>query len=388
MPDVPKNPAHTPVWLRRAVVAGLLGGLLLVGFVVMRPFLVSIAWAAILCYASWPLHLRVRAWLSPRRAAPSGLKPPWGAAGAASVGAVAGRRTWAALLMTLALTLTLGGVLLWAGLLLRSEGEAAVREAASLLRAGVQLPEPIARIPWLGAWLQERLAEFGGDRGALERQLAKLAEEWSGRALRIVGDLGLNVLRFGVSLLTAFFLFRDGDRLLEQLRGILHDLLGNRVQDYFTAVGDTTRAVVYGLLVAAVAQGLMAGLGYWVAGVRAPVFWGAATALVALIPFGAPWVWGSIGLWLVLQGQGGAGIGLLLWGALAVSWIDNLVRPWVISGVAKIPFLLVLFGVLGGLAAFGLIGLFVGPVILAILLALWREWAADNARRDAVRPAV
>ncbi len=92
-------------------------------------------------------------------------------------------------------------------------------------------------------------------------------------------------------------------------------------------------------------------------------------------------IWGSIGVWLLLQGQIGAGIGLLLWGALVVSWIDNLVRPLVISGVAKIPFLLVLFGVLGGLAAFGLIGLFVGPVILAILLALWREWSGMNADR-------
>jgi predicted PurR-regulated permease PerM len=84
----------------------------------------------------------------------------------------------------------------------------------------------------------------------------------------------------------------------------------------------------------------VAGLGYWVAGVKAPVFWGAATAVIALIPFGAPLVWGSIGLWLLLQGQLGAGIGLLLWGGLAVSWIDNLVRPMVISA-SRIPFLLV-----------------------------------------------
>lgn len=347
---------HTPHWLRRTVVAGLLGGLLLAGFVVMRPFLVAIAWAAILSYVSWPLYLRVLAWLG-------------------------GRRTWAALVMTVMLTLALGGSLLWLGLLLRSEGVAAVREAAALLQAGVRLPEPIARIPWLGPWLQERLLELGADRAAWGRQLSELTEQWAVRAMRIVGDIGLNALRFGVALLTTFFLFRDGERLLEQLRGVLHGLLGDRVQAYFIAVGDTTRAVVYGLLLAACAQGLMAGLGYWVAGVRSPVFWGAATAVVALIPFGAPLIWGSIGVWLLLQGQISAGIGLLLWGALVVSWIDNLVRPLVISGVAKIPFLLVLFGVLGGLAAFGLIGLFVGPVILAILLALWREWTSMNADR-------
>ena len=189
-------------------------------------------------------------------------------------------------------------------------------------------------------------------------------------------------MRFGVALLTAFFLFRDGDRLLDELRGMLHGMLGDRVQAHFAAVGDTTRAVVYGLLLAAIAQGLLAGLGYWAAGVSVPAFWGAATALVALIPFGAPLVWGSIGVWLLLRGEVGAGIGLLSWGVLVISWIDNLVRPLVISGVAKIPFLLVLFG---GLAAFGLVGLFVGPVVLAILLALWREWAAGNEHHRALR---
>ncbi len=170
--------------------------------------------------------------------------------------------------------------------------------------------------------------------------------------------------------------------MLDGLRGVLRGLLGDRVQACFTVVGDTPRAVVCGLLLAAFAQALLAGLGYWGAGVKAPAFWGAAIAVVALIPFGAPLVWGSIGVWLLLQGQVGAGLGLLLWGALAISWIDKLVRPLIISGVAKIPFLLVLYGILGGLAAFGLIGLFVGPVILAILLALWREWTANNAGKN------
>jgi predicted PurR-regulated permease PerM len=348
----PMHDVNTPRWLHRTVVAALLAALLAVGFVVMRPFLVSIAWAAILAYVSWPLHLRVIALLR-------------------------GHRGWAALAMTALLTLVLGVTLLWLGLLLRGELTGAFREVTALLQAGVHLPEPIARIPWLGPWLQGLLAELGTDRAALGRELSELADQWGGRALRILGDVGVNGLLFGVALVTSFFLFREGDRLLGQLRRVLQGLLGERVHGYFDAVGDTTRAVVYGLLLAALAQGLMAGLGYWVAGVKAPVFWGAATAVIALIPFGAPLVWGSIGVWLLLQGQLAAGVGLLLWGALVVSWIDNLVRPLVISGVANIPFLLVLFGVLGGLAAFGLIGLFVGPVVLAVLLALWREWSAE-----------
>lgn len=346
---------RTAIWLRRAIVASLFGGLLVIGFIVLRPFLVVIAWGAILAYASWPLHMHLRA-------------------------ALKGRRAWAATLMTLLLTAVFGLSLFWMGLLLRRELVLAVGEFDRLLQAGITVPEPIARIPWIGVWLQERVAELGGDREAVGQQLSTLIEQWGGRLARGLGDIGLNALMFGIALVAAFFFFRDGDRLLDQLRRFLYNLLGARVHVYLKAVGDTTRAVVYGLLLAALSQGTLAGLGYWAAGVTAPVFWGAVTMLIALIPFGAPLVWGSIGLWLLATGRVAEGIGLLLWGMLVVSWIDNLVRPLVIGHTANIPFLIVLFGVLGGLAAFGLIGLFVGPVVLAVLLALWREWLAEHSQ--------
>jgi predicted PurR-regulated permease PerM len=89
-------------------------------------------------------------------------------------------------------------------------------------------------------------------------------------------------------------------------------------------------------------------------------------------------MWGSASVWLYLTGDTAAAIGLAIWGLTAVSWVDNIVRPLVISGATRIPFLLVLFGVLGGLAAFGLVGLFIGPVILAVIMAVWREWLAEK----------
>jgi predicted PurR-regulated permease PerM len=129
----------------------------------------------------------------------------------------------------------------------------------------------------------------------------------------------------------------------------------------------------------------MAGIGYWAAGLQAPLLLATFTTLIALlpIPFVTPVVWASIGLWLLLNGHTLPGIGLLLWGTLVVSWVDNLVRPLVISGAAHIPFLLVLFGVIGGLTAFGLIGLFLGPVILAILLGCVAGVAAGTKRPKA-----
>jgi predicted PurR-regulated permease PerM len=111
-----------------------------------------------------------------------------------------------------------------------------------------------------------------------------------------------------------------------------------------------------------------------VAGLDTPALLGALTALLALVPFGAPLVWGAAGLWLLATGELWAGIGLLLWGALIVSMIDNVIRPLAISSAARVPFFLVLLGVFGGLRAFGLVGLFLGPIVLTVMLAVWREW--------------
>jgi predicted PurR-regulated permease PerM len=114
------------------------------------------------------------------------------------------------------------------------------------------------------------------------------------------------------------------------------------------------------------------------------VLLGALTGLVALVPFGTPFVWGTAGVWLLLTGATMAGVGLLLWGALVVSSVDNLIRPLVISTATRIPFLLVMFGVLGGLVAFGPVGLFLGPVVLAVLLGVWHEWLEAGAQRPAI----
>ena len=154
------------------------------------------------------------------------------------------------------------------------------------------------------------------------------------------------------------------------------------MNNYLIAVGNMTTAVVWGLIITALAQGVVAGIGYWWLGLSAPMLLGTITALVAMVPFGAPFAWGGIALFLLIGGQYLNGIILLAWGALAVSSVDNLVRPIVISNASQIPFLLVMFGVLGGLAAFGLVGLFMGPVILAVLIAIWQEWLEESEQEQ------
>ena len=346
----------------RLVLGLLLGGLLLLAFAVLKPFLVPVVWAAILAYTTWPLLVRLRRWLR-------------------------GRRTLAAAAMTALLTAAFALPMLWLGLLLRTETANAYAAMAALLAKGpYRLPELLAGMPVLGDWLQGLLDQFTGDPAAIRGQLAHWVESRTDESLKIIGGLGRNAAKMGFALIAVFFLYRDGELVLAQAQRVLRRFLGERVDAYLSAVGSMTMAVVWGLVATALAQGVVAGLGYWWFDLEAPVLLGAITAVVALIPFGTPFVWGAIGAWLLANGETFNGVGLLLWGTLVVSWVDNLVRPMVISSATRIPFLLVMFGVLGGLAAFGLVGLFVGPVILAVLMAVWREWIEESVESGARPP--
>lgn len=337
---------------RRIILALFFGTLLALGFVILHNFLVPLAWAAILAYVTWPAYARLR------RVMP-------------------GRPGLSALVMTLVMTVAAVGPLLWVIIVLRSELAGVWGSwEGHVPRIDQMLPPFIRDIPWLGTELERFLRRLE-DPAARRAQLSNWWEAWGSQAAGLVGGIGRNATKFGLALITLFFVYRDGEKLLTQIRAVLLRFLGGGVNDYLGAAGATTKAVVYGIVLTALAQGTLAGLGYWFVGLNSPVLLGALTAVIALIPFGTPFVWGAISLWLFIKGDTVAGAALAAWGILVVSWVDNLIRPLVISNATHIPFLLVLFGVLGGLTAFGLIGLFIGPVVLAVLLAIWREWSEE-----------
>src|SRR5690606_35392154 len=137
----------------------------------------------------------------------------------------------------------------------------------------------------LGGWLQEMLDELTRDPAGVRAQLAHWVEARADESLAVIGGVGRNAAKLAFALITVFFFYRDGEKVLDQAQLVLHRFLGERVDPYLTAVGSMTQAVVWGLVLTALAQGLVAGLGYWWFGVAAPVLLGAITALVALIPF-------------------------------------------------------------------------------------------------------
>lgn len=341
------------LWLRRMIVAGLLAGLLLLAFQVLQPFVVPVIWAVILAYVTWPAHERL-------------------------VRLFRGQRGPAALVMTLILATLIVAPIVWLVVLVQTEVVDAYREITVLLSRGLQLPDFVLELPLVGDLLRDWLARITANPDELLVEIRAFLDRSSGEFGGFIGGVGRNIVKLVIAILSLYFMLRDGHVLAAQISRGLHQFLGNRVDHYIVAIGDTVKAVVYGLLLAALAQGTLAGVGYWFAGLEAPVFLAALTFLVALIPFVVPFMWGGASLWLLVNGETGAAIGLFVWGATAVSWIDNIVRPLVISGATQIPFLLVMFGVLGGLTAFGLVGLFIGPVILAVLIAVWREWLAEK----------
>ena len=335
---------------QRVLTATLLVILFILCFKVVQFFIVPALWAAILSYVTFPaynfFHQKVR--LSPNISAG---------------------------IMTVCISLMLGVPVVLGLFVLQQEAVNLYSNLLYRIKVGyVDLPEEIKNIPVIGQQVKDILWEINKDP---EASLSAF-RAWLQSHLyygKVALDVALSTMaKMGMALMTIFFFYRDGISLIKQIRQALRNIIGNRIDDYIDSVGSTTQAVVYGNGLTALAQAILAGIGYYFAGAPSPILLTLMTFVVALIPFGTPFAWMGVSIWLLTQGHTAEAIGLALWGMLVISWVDNLIRPIVISGATKIPFIIIFIGVLGGLTAFGFVGLFIGPVVLAIALAVWREW--------------
>jgi predicted PurR-regulated permease PerM len=198
----------------------------------------------------------------------------------------------------------------------------------------------------------------------------------------VLGAVG-TVVTFLLMLFVLFFVLRDGPALAGQVVRML-PIEPRRRMRLWQHLQDVTRAVFMGIGLTALAQGVLVGIGFWIARLPSPLVFGVIAALFALIPVvGTSVVWGLGAIYLLTQAHYGHAIFLVLWGALVVGTADNVLRPLLISGRADVPTLAVFIGVMGGLSAFGFIGLFLGPIVLGLLIALFRFEAEELAARDA-----
>jgi predicted PurR-regulated permease PerM len=187
--------------------------------------------------------------------------------------------------------------------------------------------------------------------------------------MKNIGNLIFNLC---LAIFFTFFLYRDGQKFSEQLKKIFIHVAGDKALPLINTAVSTVKGTVYGTVFTAITQGIIAGIGYWITGCPTPVLLGFTTMIFSFIPFGAPLVYLPMSFYLVvISGQWFYGILLLIWGICLVSTADNILRPIFISQATEMSLLLIFISVLGGIFSFGLLGLFIGPVIVALVTSLW-----------------
>lgn len=330
------------------------------GFHVLKYFIVPVLWATIIAYMTWPLYQSIYR----------------------SCGQ---RSTLSATLMILFIILVIGIPLTFAIFILQHEGRNLYYELQKQVFSGhFNVPQFIRDLPVIGKEITRTLKELNQDPNSIIQNISNWIQGHLNYGKFLLNEISKNIIKLCFAIMSLFFFYRDGQTILNQVSKALEMVIGPRVHHYIDTISETTRAVVYGVGLTAVAQSFLAGLSYLVAGVPNPMVLTIITFLLALIPFGPPVAYTSVALWLFAQGQTIEAIGVMAWGVCIVSTADNVIRPLVISGATQIPFLLIMFGVLGGIASFGLVGLFIGPVILAVLLAIWREWLHETHEEEAL----
>jgi predicted PurR-regulated permease PerM len=325
--------------------------LLVIGcLTVLRPFLAAILFAIAITISSWPLYERLLARCKQRRAL-------------------------AAATMSLGLTLL---IILPLALVTWNVADNA-SDFYDQIKAGIDSgtlvpPSWLKDIPVLGEAADTYLRKLLGSREELLNVAKNLLEP--ARRFLLGGGmvLGSGVAQVSLAVFVSFFLYRDGHAMLAALATGMDKLIGAQSVAVADTVSRTVRGVMYGLLGTALAQAGVAAIGFLIAGVPAVALMSVATFLFSLVPVGPPLIWGGAAIWLFNEGRTGWGIFMLVWGMFLISGVDNVVKPMLISRGSSLPFILVLLGVMGGVLAFGFVGLFIGPTLLAVGLGLLQNW--------------
>jgi predicted PurR-regulated permease PerM len=351
----PATSTGTTQLLERAVLLLLFAGLLLGILAVLRPFGTGILFGAILAIAAWPLRE-----LLLRRGFKRGL------------------------VATLLLVLALAVVVLPLLALAPGLGERLTQGAGRLrdyFASAPQIPSWLAGLPFVG----ERLASLWDKVLLAKGDISTMLEPYSDALREGLVDaaraLGQSVVQIILSLVVATFFWVSGDTLTARLHDILRRLGGETADGALGVAADAVRSVAYGVVGTAVIQAVIMGIGLAVAGVPGAVLLGFVTLLLALSQIGAPLiivVWAGAAIWLFGQDQQGWGVFMIFWG-LIVTVIDNFIKPLLIGAGVAMPLSLTILGVFGGFVAFGFLGLFIGPTLIAVGYTLLEAWRGEPA---------
>jgi predicted PurR-regulated permease PerM len=331
----------------------LLAFLLLAGVYFFHGFLIPVLAALVIGLASWPLYRRLVIWC----------------------------RGNTAIAATIALCVILVGLVVPLTMILISAADE-IRSWIYWLqeanKQGIPAPEWVSALPMFGERLAESWDDYLAAPHALGEVIQFLSGEHIGNISRWALAAGGGALSFLLTMLfiliTLFFIYKDGSALMAQVDKVGERILPERWQRFSRVVPATVSATVTGMGLIAIGEGVILGVAYKLAGVPSSFALGVLTGFMALIPGGAPLAFTLVSIFLVVTGSVVPGIALFAWGSLELFIVDKTIRPRLVGGPIRLPFLPTFFGLIGGAKTMGLVGLFVGPVLMALLVAVWREW--------------
>lgn len=333
----------------------VLGILLLGCVIVLLPFVSPILWAVILSYSTWPMYSRLSQVLK-------------------------GKKTLAATIMIILLLVILVIPFVIIGSSLSEYAGPLIERLKRIPSEGLPpLPPWITNLPFAG----ERIERLWTDLESGQTKVSTLLEPYVGR----IGDwlltssaaIGHTVFQLILSVLICFFFYRNGAVAAERLLNLVRRLAGNRGERLLNVASTTIRGVVYGIIGSAAAQAFFATIGFWICGVPGSILLGFIAFFLSLVPIGPTLIWFPVALWLFHAKSTLWGIFMLIWGTFVISGVDNVLKPYLIGRGGNLPFVFILLGVLGGIVAFGFIGAFIGPTLLALGYCLISEWTSNQS---------
>lgn len=331
------------------------------GIYFFHGFVVPVLAALVIGFASWPLYRKMLQHIGGNR----------------TIGATLAIIFIIAFLVVpigIAISYTIGEVREWVAWVL------------DVNRNGASVPDWIAALPGVGLWLTEQWDRHIGEPGAIGELIQIVSGANIGNIYRAVIAAGDGVFHLFLTMLfmliALFFVYRDGASFTGQI-----DLLGERIlptrwERISRVVPATISSTVTGMTLIAIGEGIVLGIAYWIAGVPSPVTLGVLTGIMALIPGGAPLSFTLVSIYLVASGSYFAGIALFVWGSVELFIVDKTIRPRLVGGPIKLPFLPTFFGLVGGVKTMGFLGLFIGPVLMALIVSIWREWIREVKLAD------
>ena len=329
-------------------------GLVVLALYTLQPFLPALVWAAIFAVALWPLYRRIRTGPSGRR-----------------------HTILVPLAFTLGVALIFIVPVVLVGIQLAQEGHRATEWLQQAQENGIPEPALLHRLPYgeasVSAWWHDNLADPGSVKALFGRLVHDRAEMGRNAGQQVIKRLTV----FAFTLVTLFFLFREGRAVMAQLRRASTRAFGPGGERVGRQIIASIHGTVAGLVLVGLGEGVVLGIVYGVAGVPHATVFGALTGIAAIIPLGAPLVFGAASLMVAAEGAVVTGIIVFVVGMAVTFTADHFIRPVLIGGATQLPFIWVLLGILGGVEEWGLLGLFVGPAIMSALILLWREYTGE-----------